>query len=107
MNRSRAPIYHGADPHARHAIGRSWENAIYFKMLPNWLGITKIMVLTYKRIEYLLKTSSANLFKLDRKQVANRTMDRSFIDYYPGWFLSLCKRVGGDEFSSRQFNKAL
>ena len=76
-------------------------------MLSNWLGITKIVVLAYKTIEYLLKTSSANLFKLDRKQVADRTMNRSFIDYYPGWFLSLCKRVGRGEFSGRQFNKAL
>ena len=75
-------------------------------MLSNWLGITKIMVLTYKSIEYLFKTSSANLFKLDRKQVADRTMNRSFIDYYPGWFLSLCKRVGRGEFPGRQFNKA-
>ena len=43
----------------------------------------------------------------DRKQVADRTMNRSFIDYYPGWFLSLCKRVGRNEFLGRQFNKAL
>ena len=34
-----------------------------FEMLPNWLSITKIMVLTYKTIEYLLKRSSANLVK--------------------------------------------
>ena len=78
-----------------------------FKMLSNWLGITKIMILAYKSIEYLLKTSSANLFKLDRKQVADRTMHRSFINYYTGWFLALCKRVGRGEFSGRQFNKAL
>jgi len=78
-----------------------------FKMLSNWLGITKIMILAYKSIEYLLKTSSANLFKLERKQVADRTMNRSFIDYYPGWFLSLCKRVGRGAFSGRQFNKAI
>jgi hypothetical protein len=76
-------------------------------MLSNWLGITKIMVLTYKSIEYLLKTSSANLFKLDGRQFADRTMNRSFIDYYLGWFLSLCKRVGRGEFSGRQFNKAI
>ena len=76
-------------------------------MLSNWLSITKIMVLAYKTIEYLLKTSPANLFKLDRKQVVERAMNGSFIDYYPGWFLSLCKRVGGREFSGRQFNKAL
>ena len=78
-----------------------------FKMLSHWLGITKIMVLTYKTIEYLIKTSSANLLKLDRKQVADGTMNRGFINYYPGWFLSLCKRVGRGEFSGRQFNKAL
>ena len=76
-------------------------------MLSNWLSVTKIVVLADKTIEYLLKTSSANLFKLDRKQVADRTMNRSFIDYYPGWFLSLCKRVGRDEFPGRQFNKAI
>ena len=76
-----------------------------FKMLSNWLGITKIMVLTYKRIECFFKISSANLWKLDRKQLADRTMQRSFIDYYPGWFLSLCKRVGRGEFSGRLFNK--
>ena len=57
-------------------------------MRSNWLSVTKIVMLAYKTIEYLLKTSSANLFKLDRKQVADRTMNRSFIDYYPGWFLS-------------------
>ena len=78
-----------------------------FKMLPNWLGVTKIVVFAYETIEYLLKTSSTNLFKFDRKQVADRTMNRSFIDYYPGCFLSLCKRVGRGEFSGRQFNKAL
>ena len=66
-----------------------------------------LVVLAYKTIEYLLKTSSANLFKPDRKQVADRTMNMSFIDYYLGWFLSLCKRVGRDEFPGRQFNKAL
>ena len=76
-------------------------------MLSNWLGITKIVVLVYKTIEYLVKTSSANLFKLDRKQVVDKTMNRSFIDYYPGWVLSVCKRVGWDKFSGRQFNKAL
>ncbi len=58
-------------------------------------------------IEYLLKTSSANLFELDRKQVADRAMNGSFIDYYPGWSLSLCKRIGRSELSGRQFNKAL
>lgn len=78
-----------------------------FEMLSNWLSVTKIVVLAYKTIEYLLKTSSANLFKLERKQVADRTMNRSFIDYYPGWFFSLYKRVGRGEFSGRQFNKAL
>ncbi|HBF43518.1 MAG TPA: hypothetical protein DDW42_07815, partial [Desulfobacteraceae bacterium] len=67
--------YHGAEPHAGHAIGRLWENAIYLRYFlsepdANWLGITKMMVLTYKIIEYLVKMSSANLFKLDRKQVA-------------------------------------
>jgi len=65
------------------------------------------MILTYKSIEYRLKTSSANLFKLDRKQVADRTVNRSFIDYYSGQFLSLCKRVGIGVFSGRQFNKAI
>ena len=78
-----------------------------FEMLSDWLGITQIMVLTYKSIEYLLKRGPANLLELDRKQVAYRTMNRSFIDYYPGWFLSLCKRVGRGAFSGRQFNKAL
>lgn len=76
-------------------------------MLSNWLSVTKIVVLAYKTIESLLKTSSANLFKLDRKQVADRTMNRSFIDYYTGWFLSVCKRVGRGEFLGREFNKAL
>ena len=76
-------------------------------MLSNWLSVTKIVVLAYKTIEHFLKTSPANLFKLYRKQVADRTMNRSFIDYYPGWFLSVCKRVGWDKFSGRQFNKAL
>ena len=32
-------------------------------------------------------------------------MNGSFIDYYPGWFLSLCKRVSRAEFSGRLFNK--
>jgi hypothetical protein len=76
-------------------------------MLSNRLSVAKIVVFAYKTIEYLLKTSFANLFKLDRKQVADRTMNRSFIDYYPGWFLSLCKRVGRGEFLGRQFNEAL
>ena len=76
-------------------------------MLSNWLSVTKIVVPAYKTIEYLLKTSPANLFKLDRKQVADGTMNRSFINYYPGWFLSLCKRVGRDEFSGRQFKKTV
>jgi len=78
-----------------------------FEMLSDWLSITKIVVLTYKSIEYLLKRGPANLFKLDGKQVTDRTMNRNFIDYYPGWFFSLCKRVGRGEFSGRQFNKAL
>jgi len=78
-----------------------------FKMLSNWLGITQIMVLTYETLESLFKRSFANLFELDRKQAVDRTIKRSFIDYYPGWFLSLCKRVGRGEFSGKQFNKAI
>ena len=74
-------------------------------MLSNWLSVTKIVVLAYKTIEYLLKRSSANLFEFDRKQVVDRTMNRSFIDYYAGWFLAVCKRVSRGEFSGRQFNK--
>ncbi len=70
-------------------------------MLSNWLSVTKIVVFAYETIEYLLKTSSANLFKFDRKQVADRTMNRSSIDGYPGWFPSLCKRVGRGAFSGR------
>ena len=76
-------------------------------MLSNWLSVTKIVVPAYKTIEYLLKTSSANLFELNRKQVTYRTMNRRFIDYYPGWFLSLCKGVGRGEFSGWLFNKTL
>ncbi len=70
-------------------------------MLSNWLSVTKIVVLAYKAIEYPLKMRSANLLKLDRKKVADRTMNRSIIDYYPGWLLSLCKRVGRGAFSGR------
>ena len=77
-----------------------------FEVLSNRLCVTKIMVLTYKTIEYLLKGSSANLLKVDRKQVGNRTMNGRVIDCYSGWFFSLCKGVGRGEFPGRQFNEA-
>ena len=77
-----------------------------FEMLSNGLCVTKIVVLTYKAIKDLLKGSSANLLKADRKQVGNTTMNGRVIDCDSGWLLSLCKRVGRDEFSGRQFNEA-
>jgi hypothetical protein len=78
-----------------------------FEMLSNWLCVTKIVVLIYKAIEHSFKGSSANLFKLDRKQVADFTMNSCFIHYYLGWLLALCKRVGRSAFPGRQFNKAI
>ena len=77
-----------------------------FEMLSNRLSVAKIVVFAYKTIEYLLKTSSANLFKLDRKQVSDRTMNGRVIDGYYRWFLSFCKRVGRSEFPGRQLNEA-
>ena len=77
-----------------------------FEMLSNGLGIAKIMVLAYKAIEDLLKGSSANLLKVDGKQVGHRTMNGRVINGYSGWFLPFCKRVCRDEFSGRQFNEA-
>ena len=64
------------------------------------------MVLVYQTIENLLQGSSANLLQVDGKQVGNRTMNGRGIDGYSGWFLSLGKRVGRDEFPGRQFNEA-
>jgi len=78
-----------------------------FEMLSNGLGIAKIMVFAYKAIEDLLKGSSANLLKVDGKQIGNRTMNGRVIDCYSGWFLSFCKRVGRSEFPGRQLNEAL
>jgi hypothetical protein len=75
-------------------------------MLSNGLGIAKIMVFAYKTIEDFLKGSSANLLKVDGKQIGNRTMNGRVIDCYSGWFLSFCKRVGRSEFPGRQFNEA-
>jgi len=75
-------------------------------MLSNGLGIAKIMVFAYKAIEDLLKGSSANLLKVDGKQVGHRTMNGRVIHGYSGWFVSLCKRVGGSEFPGRLFNEA-
>ena len=77
-----------------------------FEMLSNGLGIAKIMVFAYKAIEDFLKGSSANLHKVDGKQIGNRTMNGRVIDCYSGWFLSLCKRVGRSKFPGRQSNEA-
>ncbi len=75
-------------------------------MLSNRLSVAKIVVFAYKTIEYLLKTSSANLLKVDGKQIGNRTMNGCVIDCYSGWFLSLCKRIGRAEFLGRKFKEA-
>ena len=76
-----------------------------FEVLSDRLCVTKIVVLAYKTIEGVLKGSSSNLLKADRKQVSNRTMNGRVIDCYFGWFLSLCKWVGRDKSSGRQFNE--
>jgi hypothetical protein len=47
------------------------------------------------------------LFKFDRKQVADRTLNRRLINYYPAGFLSICKRIIWNEFSGRQFDISL
>lgn len=72
-----------------------------FEMLSNRLSITKIVVLTNKTVEYFLKTSSAYLFKLDRKQLANRTLNRCLVNDYLGWFLSIGQRIGWGRFAGR------
>ena len=78
-----------------------------FEMLSNGLAIAKIMEFAYKTIEDLLKGSSANLLKVDGKQICHRTMKGRIVDGYSGWFLSFCKRVGRSEFPGRQLNEAL
>jgi hypothetical protein len=76
-------------------------------MLSNGLRVAKIVVIAYKPIEYLLKRCFSNLFKFDRKQVADRTLNRCLINDYLAGFLSLCKRVGRNTFSGRQLDIAL
>ena len=76
-------------------------------MLSNWLRVTKIVVFAYKPIKYLLKMSSANLLKVDGKQIGHSTMAGRIVDGYSGWFFSLCKRVDRSEFPGRQLNEAL
>jgi len=78
-----------------------------FEMLSNGLGIAKIMEFAYKGIEDLLKGSSANLLKVDGKQICHRTINGRVVDGYSGWFLSFCKRVGRSEFPGRQLNEAV
>ena len=72
-----------------------------FEMLSNRLSITKIVVLTNKAVEYFLKTSSAYLFKLDRKQFVNRTLNRSLVNGYPSWFISVGQRIDRGTFAGR------
>ena len=48
------------------------------------------MALTYKNVEYFLKTSFVNLFKYNREQIADRTLNRSLVNDYPsGFFFGL------------------
>ena len=76
-------------------------------MLSNRLGITKIVVLTNKAVECFFKISSAYLFKLDREQLPDRTLNRCLGDLYPVWFLTVCKRIGRTTFAGWQFDKTL
>lgn len=76
-------------------------------MFSNRLGITEIVVLTDKTIKDFFKTSFANGNKLDRQKVSEWTLNRCLVNLYPGWFLSVCKRVGWYKFSRRQLDEAL
>ena len=94
----RPPCYTGN----RTVIGKS----NVFEVLSNGLSIAKVMVLAYEAVKDLLKGSSANLLKVDGKQVGNRTMNGRFIDRYFRWFLSFCEWVDRGEFLGRQFDEA-